>query len=76
MSKKRKIEVITEMGTFTRTTARDYAYIILANDERGWGALSWTSRIDLARKAKRQYESWKQWDRVEILEIETRELVK
>jgi len=35
-------------GVATRTTARDYRYVLAVREDGGWGAAQWSSRRDLA----------------------------
>src|SRR5262245_16907471 len=54
MAKKHTYTVTTDIGIFTRTTAREYRFVLAARRDPldTWGTLSWTSRYDLAVKER------------------------
>jgi hypothetical protein len=58
---KKTLTVTTDVGTFSRTTARSYSHVVVvpreADDPRipkygAWGVIGWSSRLDLAHKVR------------------------
>lgn len=57
---KQKLIVTNELGTFTRTTHRDYSHVLVVSKMRengtlDAGTLAWSSRLDLGLK---QFNQW------------------
>jgi hypothetical protein len=80
-AKKTKYEVRTDVGTFTRTSARSYSHVMVVRikdddadrpDLRGtWGAAGWSSSLDLAIKNRNTWTKRGVFAELRIYDVKT-----
>ena len=67
---KKKLTATLPDGTIvTRTTAREYRYVVAMYELGRWGVIAWCSRLDLAAKEVRAQQAFAPAGPVELGEV-------